>query len=290
MKKFTPVLLTLLVFFLMQGVGAAVLFVVNSLTTSSLDLVLGGGLDKEAANLQAFQVVHTSAFSVIMMAVNLLTVVVCHAVVHNIQIENTFDIAVINWRTGMVGLVGGILGTMGFGILTDGMEYPDTMLQTSLAMAHNAWGLLTLVIVGPITEELLFREAMLGEMVRRGANPWVAIGVSAVAFGAVHINLAQGLYAIPAGILMGIIYYKSGSIVLSGILHIINNLVVAVQMNVLGADAFRVSYEEWFGGPLPTYAVLALSLLCSIALTKIFWDRYHPADRTHSRAAGNVSW
>lgn len=266
MKRYTPALLTLVVFFLMQGLGSVALLV-NSLTIE-----------------------HTSAFSVAMMAVNLLTVIVCHATLHNIQVENTFDIAAVNWRTGMVGLVGGILGSMGIGILTDGMEYPDLMLQTSLAMAHNAWGLLTLVIVGPITEELLFREAILGEMLRRGAKPWVAIGVSAAAFGAVHVNLAQGLYAIPMGILMGIIYYRSGNIVLSAILHMINNLVVAVQMNVLGADAVNVSYEQWFGGPLQTYAVLVLSLLCCTALTKIFWDRYRPADRTQSRTAGNISW
>lgn len=276
MKKYAPALLTLLAFFLTQGLGSVVLLVVNSLSTSSLDLFLDGGLDKEAAAMQAFQTVHTSAFSVIMMVVNLLTVIVCYVTMHNIQIENTFNVAAVNWRVGLVGLVGGILGSMGIGILTDGMEYPDVMQQTSLAMAHNAWGLLALVIVGPITEELLFREAMLGEMVRRGANPWAAIVISAVAFGAVHINLAQGLYAIPMGILMGIIYYRSGNIVLSAILHMINNLVVAVQMNVLGADAVNVSYEEWLGGPLPTYAVLALSVLCCIVLCKIFWDRYTP--------------
>lgn len=290
MRKYTPALSTLLVFFLTQGLGTLILFVVSTLTTSSLDLLLGGGLDREAAAMQAIQVVHTSAFSVIMIAVNLLAVLACHTILRNIRMENTFDIATINWQAGTVGILGGLLGSMGIGILTDGMEYPDAMLQTSLAMAHNVWGLLAMVIVGPIAEEMLFREAILGEMVRRGAKPWVAIVISAVAFGVVHMNLTQGLYAIPMGILMGIIYYRTGNIVLSAILHMINNLVVAVQMNILDADAVNISYQQWFGGPLQTYAVLVLSLLCCTALTKIFWDRYRPIDRTQSRAAGNASW
>ena len=74
------------------------------------------------------------------------------------------------------------MGAIGMSVLTDSVEMPDSMQQASLALSRNVWGLLAIVIVGPVTEELLFREVIAGEMLRRGAGPWVAILTSALAF------------------------------------------------------------------------------------------------------------
>ena len=160
-------------------------------------------------------------------------------------------------------------------ILAKDVELPDEVFRLQLAMSRNFWGLLTLIIVGPIAEELLFREAIAGEMLRRGANPWVAIVVSAIAFGVTHLNLAQGLYALPIGFLFGVIYYKTGNIILTSLLHIVNNGIAAIQLYTMGEDAVDVSYAELFGSNLAACTIMVvLGVLCIILMIE-FWNSYY---------------
>ena len=112
-------------------------------------------------------------------------------------------------------------------------------------------------------------------MLRRGAAPWLAIGVSALAFSAAHLNLAQGCYAFPLGILLGIIYYKTGGIVLTSLLHILNNGIVAFQLYADGTDAIETSPAEWFGSTTLALTFMALFGALSIVLMTLFWNRYN---------------
>jgi len=180
----------------------------------------------------------------------------------------------------MLAVAGGIFGAISISILTDNVELPEAMKQMSLAMSHNLFGLITLIIIGPISEELLFREAIEGEMLRRGASPWTAILVSALAFSTIHFNLAQGLYALPIGIMFGIIYYKTGNIVLTSLLHIINNGIAAAQLNILGEDIADASFADLFGSKPMAYAASALFALLCIALMTRFWRTYRSRTST----------
>ena len=248
MYKLSPALLTLLVFLLAQGVGA-VLFLFIGMEPVSL-------------------------FSLTLMAVNILAVLGCHFFLHNIQLKTTFNVSSIKWRPAFFAVIACILGAQSISILTDKVELPQSMLQISLAMSHDFCGVVALVLMGPLTEELLFREAIAGEMLRRGAKPWMAILVSALAFSTVHLNLAQGLYALPLGILLGIIYCKTHSIVLTSLFHIINNGFVVIQLHMLGESIADISYMEWFGGARIAYAVMLLFGILSIFLMKLFWEDY----------------
>ena len=246
--KFSPAILTLLIFILTQGIGTLLLLLIGM----------------EAAS-----------FALILMGVNILAVLCCHFFLHNICFSTACDVSLINWRPGMLAIIGGLLGAMSISILTENVELPEEMVQLMLGMSRNAWGLLILVIVGPITEELLFREAIEGEMLRRGANPWLAIIVSALAFSTVHFNLAQIFYAFPLGILFGIIYYRTESIVLTSLLHILNNGIVVAQLYLLGEDAVNASPADWFGSDGMAWTFMVLFGALSIIMIKLFWDRYH---------------
>ena len=190
--KLSPAILTLLVFLLVQGVGTVLIVVTGLLTLPDFSLPLDSSL-----------------LPLILMAVDILAVLICYFLLHNIRFVTWGDIASISWRPGLLGIAGGMLGALSVSVLVDGVELPEMMQKMTQAMSHSIIGVLTLTIVGPITEELLFREAIEGEMLRRGTSPWTAIFVSALAFGAVHLNLAQGLYALPLGILLCIIYYNT---------------------------------------------------------------------------------
>ena len=277
LRKISPAILTLLIFLLAQGLGTVLVFGIGMLVSPDFNIALQAYLSGEAQGLPLFELLPISLFSLILMGVNILAVLCCYFLIHNIHFATACDFSTIRWCPGMLAIVGGFLGALSISILTESIELPDAMLQLSLAMSNNLWGLIALVIVGPITEELLFREAIEGEMLRREANPWMAILVSAIAFSIVHLNLAQGLYAFPLAVIFGIIYYKTGNIILTSVLHILNNGLAALQLYTLGEDIENISYAEWFGGQTNAYLIAALCGALCLILTAFFW-RYHPSD------------
>ena len=273
--RFSPAILTLLVFLLAQGLGSLLLFGIWILVSPEFGEAIRAFLSGEAEGLPLLELMPISVFSLILMSLDIIAVLGCHLCLHNIRFATTLDATTVRWRPALLAAAAAILGAMSISILTGGMELPEAMVQISLAMSHNIWGLITIVLVGPISEELLFREAIAGEMLRRGAAPWLAIGVSALAFSAAHLNLAQGCYAFPLGILLGIIYYKTGGIVLTSLLHILNNGIVAVQLYADGTEAIETSPAEWFGSTTLAQTFMVLFGALSIALMTLFWNRYN---------------
>ena len=273
--RLSPAILTLLVFLLAQGLGSLLLFGIWILVSPEFGEAIRAFLSGEAEGVPLLELIPISVFSLILMSLDIIAVLGCHLCLHNIRFASTLDATTVKWRPALLAAAGAVLGAMSISILTGDIELPEAMVQISLAMSHNFWGLITVVIVGPVTEELLFREAIAGEMLRRGAAPWLAIGVSALAFSAAHLNLAQGCYAFPLGILLGIIYYKTGGIVLTSLLHILNNGIVAVQLYADGTEAIETSPAEWFGSATLAQTFMVLFGALSIALMTLFWNRYN---------------
>jgi membrane protease YdiL (CAAX protease family) len=92
---------------------------------------------------------------------------------------------------------------------------PDTALNTVLLFA-------TIAVVAPLLEEILFR-GLLQNSFSKQMPAWLAIGLSALIFGAMHMDL----YAMPPLVLMGaifgVIYHLTGSLRVTIVLHMINN-------------------------------------------------------------------
>ena len=282
--KLSPALLTLLVFLLAQGIGTLLIVLIAMLVSPELRTSIGTYMSGAADGLPLFETIPAAFMALSLIAVDIIAVLFCYFPLRYIRPVTAADIASIRWRPGLIAVAAGILGAVGTSILTEKVPLPDIMVQMSYGMAHSFWGIMALAIIGPITEELLFREAIEGEMLRRGANPWLAIIVSAIAFGAVHLNLAQGLYALPLAILFGIIYYKTGNIVLTSLLHILNNGIAALQLYTLGEGIEDISYAEWFGGSTRAYTFTLLCGILSLLLIKIFWKSYPTNEKQQKKA------
>lgn len=84
-------------------------------------------------------------------------------------------------------------------------ELMNSMLKPTL------FNFFTIVIAAPILEEIVFRGIIL-EGFLKNYSPWKAIFWSSLLFGAVHLNPWQAVTAISLGMLMGWLYYKTGSI------------------------------------------------------------------------------
>lgn len=86
-------------------------------------------------------------------------------------------------------------------------------------------------LVPGFCEEFLFRGSILTNCLPFGRGN--AIMISALLFGMMHRNPAQIFYAFAAGILLGIVYERTGSIWNGVILHTLNNFVSVTEGTVL---------------------------------------------------------
>lgn len=78
------------------------------------------------------------------------------------------------------------------------------------------------VVMGPLVEEVVFRGVIMNRLRRYGRV--FAIVTSAVLFGFMHESLAQGLFGMLTGLMMGYVAMEHG-LVWSLVLHMVNNLV-----------------------------------------------------------------
>ena len=106
-------------------------------------------------------------------------------------------------------------------------------------LSHNVIGIITIAFLAPLLEEVLFRGAIQGYMMRY-FKPWVAIVCSALIFGLIHMNPVQIVYATLLGVILGWIYYRTGSLLPVILGHVLNNSVATITTLLApehGADA-----------------------------------------------------
>ncbi|ENK1241989.1 CPBP family intramembrane metalloprotease [Clostridium botulinum] len=105
---------------------------------------------------------------------------------------------------------------------------------------------ISFIIIAPIFEEILMRGIILEGFLNR-YKPATAIIISSIMFGAMHLNIFQFVNATIGGLFLGIIYYKTRSLVLCIVAHMINNLIpiLGIQRNIIsffiGAVIFIIS-------------------------------------------------
>lgn len=199
-------------------------------------------------------------------------VLVCWKALKVMEIPATFKASKMSVGWVLMALVAAFSGAFAGDLLVEITNMPnfieDTMMEQ---LSYSFWGILTVAIVGPIAEELVFREGVCGYLARNGAKPWKAIWVSAVLFGIIHMNPAQVVVAMIIGIILGVIYIKTGNVVLTSIIHILNNSIALIQMNVMGEKAKDFSMVEWVGGNTIAIICIVVGLaLCGYLLKTLY--------------------
>jgi len=91
------------------------------------------------------------------------------------------------------------------------------------------------VIMGPIIEELFFRGLILKNFLRKYSPVW-AILLSSLLFGAHHLSIANLHYYIIAGMLFGFIYYKTNSLIIVTLAHILVNIIAQFNFEYIELD------------------------------------------------------
>ena len=110
-------------------------------------------------------------------------------------------------------------------LLLETLTLEDLNKDVFATLVYNPWGVLAIVLVGPVTEELVFRMGIQRHLIRHRMRPWMAILLSALIFGAVHGNPAQIPGAVVFGWVLGWLYWRSGTIWIPVAAHVFNNFV-----------------------------------------------------------------
>ena len=90
---------------------------------------------------------------------------------------------------------------------------------------------LVVAIFAPIFEEWLCRGMVLRGLLTKMKPAW-AIVLSALFFAVIHANPWQALNAFLIGLVMGYVYYKTGSLLLTMVIHFVNNGTSVILSNV----------------------------------------------------------
>ena len=91
--------------------------------------------------------------------------------------------------------------------------------------------LISVSIFAPFFEEWLCRGMVMRGLLNK-VSPAAAISISAAFFAVIHLNPWQAIPAFVLGLLFGLVYYKTGSLKLTMLMHCVNNTMAALLSRV----------------------------------------------------------
>ena len=169
----------------------------------------------------------------------------------------------------LISIVFAMTGMYAVELVSSQFEIPNTLEEQFQAMAGTLTGFLGIGIVGPIMEEMIMRRVILKEMAKATKSMWWGIIISSALFAIIHINPVQIVFAMPAGIFLGWIYCKTGSLLVPICIHIINNTISFVLMSVGTEGEGEFSLNSTLGVIL----LISFTLICVVSC--IWINRYY---------------
>ena len=111
-------------------------------------------------------------------------------------------------------------------------ELPNLVESEFDMILGNRWGYVTIGLLAPLSEEIVMRGGILKELLKSTKlSPWGAIAISALFFSLIHMNPAQMPHAFVIGLLLGWMYWRTGSILPGVAYHWANNSMAYIIYN-----------------------------------------------------------
>ncbi len=146
---------------------------------------------------------------------------------------------------------------------------PDNMKDVFEQMMDNPLGIISIVVMAPLVEELLFRGAIQGYLMRKWNMPYLGIVISSLIFGVVHGNPAQIPFAFVVGMSLGWMYYLTGSLIPGILMHFINNGSCVLLYALSGdPDATMISSLGENGALALAVSGIVLTVVCIFIIRK----------------------
>lgn len=143
-----------------------------------------------------------------------------------------------------------------------------------LNMEHAGELMANLVIIAllpAIGEELVFRGVVQQQLMRRIANPWVALLLSAAVFSFVHFQFEGFLPRMLLGLILGWLYWRTQNFWVPALAHFFNNALQVVGQYLYGKEVSAVDLEEdiqvpWFAAVISLFMILVTMRLIQQSL------------------------
>ena len=156
------------------------------------------------------------------------------------------------------------------------LSMPENVEVLFEGIMKEPWGYMVIGILAPVTEEIVFRGAILRGLLKiLGRHHWIAIVITSLLFAVTHMNLAQGIHAFIMGMLLGWVYWRTSSIVPGMVIHWVNNSIAFVMFHLMPdmsdgkmIDLFHGSERHMIMGILFSCCIFVPSLLQFILSTR----------------------
>lgn len=188
------------------------------------------------------------------------------------------------WKTAVMAAVATIAASVLMDPLNAAMPPMPEQLEKlfdSLISDSPIWvSLLSVSVLAPFFEEWLCRGMILRGLLQK-INPVWAMVISALCFAVIHLNPWQALPAFVLGMLFAYVYYKTGSLKLTMLMHCANNTfaVITGQTDTLkDVDFLFQIMDRW-----QYIALLACCLVIIVLFVDILWKNI-----PMSSAKGNI--
>lgn len=157
-------------------------------------------------------------------------------------------------------------------------QLPESLTKDNLenvfsVLLSSFGGYIIIGLLAPVCEEVVFRGAVLRELLRSLAadgnsrRVWGCIVFSALFFSFAHMNPAQIPHAFVIGLLLGWLFYRTGSIIPGLVYHFVNNtaaFAIAFSFPELPYNAKTI--ELCNNDTTLLYSLLGISTLCAVMI------------------------
>jgi membrane protease YdiL (CAAX protease family) len=141
----------------------------------------------------------------------------------------------------------------------------EAMIEGLLRMDNYGELLANITIIAllpAIGEEIVFRGVVQQQLMRRIANPWVALTVSAAVFSFFHFQFEGFLPRLMLGFLLGWLYWKTQNFWVPALAHFFNNGLQVVGQYLYGREISAIDLEQdiqvpWFAAAISAFMVWA---------------------------------
>lgn len=140
----------------------------------------------------------------------------------------------------------------------------EEIIQTFISQGSLFSSLLIVAVLAAVSEELLFRSVIQKALIKIFKNAHVAIIVTAFVFSAFHMDFFGFFPRFILGIMLGYMFWMSGSILPSMLMHFVNNATI-VMLYYLNTRGLSDIDAEHFGST-DNVLVIILSLITTVAI------------------------
>ena len=167
------------------------------------------------------------------------------------------------WKLGLIVSIATIAAAFMTDSLTKIMPEAPQWFEDAMSSIIDAPTWLTILsvsIFAPLFEEWLCRGLVLRGLLQK-KSPAAAIALSALFFAVLHMNPWQAVPAFILGLLFGYVYYKTGSLKLTMLMHCVNN-----TMAVIVSKIPQFKEAETFMDILSPWAYAGIYIACILII------------------------